>query len=105
MIAKGLFDMSVVLSSSPYLRILSAIACMRHHLGTRMLAEQMGEAALRLQVFLHRNLPTHLQHTGDFAMLGLEHGNMPLSLARRAMRIVSYDAVPQPSGQGTNSWM
>ena len=62
-------------SSNPYLRILrSAIAWMRAIIsGCAVLAEQMREAFLRLQIFLDRQLVAYLQHAGDDAMLGLEY--------------------------------
>src|ERR1039457_161546 len=38
-----------------------------------MLAEQVRETFLRLEVFLYWNLTSYLQHTRDFAVFGLKH--------------------------------
>src|SRR5512135_845039 len=45
----------------------------RNHFRMRVLAEQVCEASLRLEVFLYRNLAPDFQYAGHFAVLGLEY--------------------------------
>src|SRR5512145_1012412 len=74
-IAKGLLAMSVTLLQQAILANV-AVGDGLHpgdHFRMRVLAEQMREAPLWLQVFFHRNLAPYLQYPGDFAMLSLEH--------------------------------
>ena len=74
-----------------------------HQIGPTRVSEEVGVALLRTQV-VSDNLSTDARHLGDLAALGLEDREHPASLASRARRMVSSDAAPHPSGQGTNTW-
>jgi hypothetical protein len=71
----------------------------------RGLAEQVGKALLRPQVLLDRQWPPDRERRLDFAVLGLEHREDAGFLGQPRQRMVSCEAAPQPSGQGTRMWM
>ena len=76
------------------------------HVGPTVLAEQVRVAALQLQVFGHRDPAADLGDRDDLAVLGLEDREQPRLLDQPGEPDrVACEAEPQPSGQGTKTWM
>ena len=73
------------------------------HLAAQLGLEQVREALLRAQVLLDGHLPADLRDAVRSPSRASNTGKMPDSFAKRAILIVSFEALPQPSGQGTNT--
>ena len=80
----GFFKLDVVFSCEVVVFVIHQVVTADVSVGTRLdttnclgvstLLKQVGEAALRLQVFLNRSRATQLHHRSDLAILGLVNG-------------------------------
>ena len=69
-------------------------------------ANRCAKRLCSLQIFFHRRLAGgSCAHAVTSPFSASKIGNSPVSMASRASLIVSCDAAPQPSGQGTLIWM